>query len=277
MDYEEMRRLKDEFFLEGRARPATAAHYVAWLEGYLDAGGKVDQFTTDGFPSGSFVTVSRNCQLPKLESYYGLHVIAPPGVTVDTSNPGDCVAYHLDASAKSPQGNVKVWSEMLGPLLEDGYALSQLVPAGQMASMLREKIISTLAHADRGATYYEAFAARSDFDTVKAQQAALHSTDVPSLLRGALKLPPKAPIDAPTQRLIDDQVNAAVRALDVLHYRHDPANEKPLAVFRRKSAKAASAAAGAPAADASVALASKMEVGPPLKFKKRRTKPGKRR
>lgn len=277
MDYDKMRRLKDEFFLSGRARPATAAHYVAWLEGHLDAGGKIDQFTSDGFPSGNFVTVSQDCRLPNLESYYALHVIAAPGVTVDTSNPGDCMAYHIDGAAKFPQGGVKVWAEMLGPLLDDGYTLSQLVPVQQMAAIIRERIVSAVAEGDRDQSYYEAFSRHSDFETVRARQAALRSANVPALLREALRLPPKAPIDAASQRIIDGEVSAATHALDILHYKHDPANEKPLAVFRRKAAKTAAATASGPSADSTVALSGKIEVGPPLKFKKRRPKPGKQR
>jgi hypothetical protein len=270
LDYEKMRRMKDEFFLAARARPATAQHYVAWLEGYLDAGGKVDSYVGDKFYGSEFVTISQDCNLPPLESHYGVNVLVPPGVTVDTSGPGDCTAYFFDTPSKHPAGKVRVWKEMLPSLIEDGYGLSQLVPASQVSNMMRDRILKDVAEMERRNDYYETFSHAANFDTIKERQKKLASLDGTDMLRDILGLPAGAPIDPATRGAIHSEMNEAARVLAVLHYKHDPVNETPVAVFRRKTAKAAPPV---PAADAAVALSGQIEVGPPLTFKKRRTKP----
>lgn len=271
MDHDKMSRLKDEFYLAARARPATAEHYVAWLEGYLDAGGKVDTLSFNDFSRGEFVTASQDCKLPPLENYYAIKVIALPGVDIDTSDAGDCVAYLVDGATRKPAGKVPVWVDMLEPLLADGYTLSQLVPAEQLKGKLRDIIVTAVLGSDRLADYYEAFSRVRDFERVREMQDSLRKADITGQLLEALSLPPKTPLDAFTRNIVDEQLREATRALDVLHYKHDPKNDEPVAVFKRRSAKPAVNAV-APVADP-VALNAQMEVGPPLRLKKRRTKP----
>jgi hypothetical protein len=254
-----MGRARDEFFLDAQARPATAEHYVAWLEEYLAQDGKTDGLQMNKFSEARFYTVSADAKLPPLENGYALSLIVPPGVSLDVSERGGCEVYLTDNGVKPVNGQAYVWTEMLDMLINDGHPLSTLVSKDEITSCVQAAIVQDItAGKSSSNNYYEAFSRDADFASAEAMLKKMQSTNVTALLRGYLKLEAGTPIDNAAQQIINEQGQLALKALQVIHYKLDPATKEPIAAFGRRAKRPP---------EPKVETSGQIQVGPPIRLK----------
>jgi hypothetical protein len=260
-NYQEMTRLKDEFAMASQLRPATAEHYVAWLEEYLDKGRDIANLSLADFSKEKFFTVSADAQLPPLENGLSLNIIVPPGVRLDASAKGDCNVYFTDAGEMAGEAKIMVWSEMLDMLIGDGYPLARLVDGQGLATCTRIAIINSIVGKDaRSNDFYETFANEAWLETIAARLKKMQALDVDGIMRDFMKLKKDTPIDAVSQRVIDGQAQAALKTLQILKYKLDPASQEPIAAFGKRAKLKAPE-------EPNIELESRMQINPPLRLK----------
>lgn len=253
-------RLKDEFFLAAQVRPATAEHYVSWLEAHLDNGGKVDHLVQTRFSEAKFFTMSANATVPQLEGELAVSIIVPPGIKADVDRAGDCRVYFVDGAAKNRKASAPVWPEMLDMLIGDGYKMSQLVDQYELRALIQDAIVDRVTCGQaRGREFYQAFSGLS-FSTVDAGLTELRALPAENLLRDILKLKPETAIDAETQKILDQQKQDALKVLEVLHYKLNPAHQEPIAVFGKRAKHLFPE-------EPNAELSGELQVSPPLKYR----------
>ncbi|MEZ0225005.1 MAG: hypothetical protein ACAH83_10660 [Alphaproteobacteria bacterium] len=264
-NFRELTRLKDEFALAAQLRPATAEHYAAWLEEYLDKGGDVKDVSVGAFPKEKFFTVSADATLPPLEGGLSLNIIVPPGVNLNFSTRGNCGVYSTDGGQVVSNDSVAVWTEMLDMLIRDGYPLARLVRDSEMGACAQVAIINSIMEKDVHANdFYEVFANDATLETTEARLKKMQALDVDGIMRDFLKLKKDTPIDAVSQRIIDRQAQAAVKVLQVLRYKLDPASLEPIAAFGKRAKPVVPE-------EPSVELRDGIQIGPPLKYREQRS------
>ena len=264
MDFpERMTRLRDEFFLVAQARPATADHYLAWLESYLDAGGAVKGLNLEAFPEKQFYTISKDAVTPAMDGVYAFSIIVPPGVKLATGLQTDCKAYIAGDGSLRGTRDVYVWREMLDTAIGDGYSLSQLVSAADLGTCVQVAVVEAIANIapDRVHDYYNAFSDKATLEQIEGRIETLRATDVTQLARKFLKLEAATPIDPTAQAVIDGQARDAMKTLEMLRYKLDPASAQPIPAFGKR------AKPPAPPAEPNVELPGQIQVGPVLRLK----------
>lgn len=255
-------RLKDEFFLAAQVRPASAEHYIAWLEAWLDSGKRVDYVSEDNFADAKFFTISAQAAIPLLSQDLAFSIIVPPGI--DTAAPAKetgCQAYFVDGPRKFNANMTCVWLEMFDTLIGDGYDLSRLMQPHVIRSCAQEAIVSCVKRMKlQTYDFYEAFDSLA-FAQVDEGLKDLRAMPADKLLRDRLGLDAKTPIDAATLDIVEHERKEALKVLEVMHYKRNPAHQQPIAAFGKRAKREESPA------EPDVGLSGKIQVGPPLKYR----------
>ena len=260
---EKQTRLKDEFFLVAQARPATADHYLAWLESYIDAGGALKGLSLDPFPKARFFTISHDAATPTLDGAFAVNVIVPPGVTLSLpSGSTDCVTYDVDSGSFRGSAEIYIWREMLDGAIKDGYPLSKLVSKPDMGRCVQAAVIEKVTgHMAGGNDFYESFADQADLAKVEGYIAKLQASDVTQITRDFFALEAATPIDAASQAVIDEKAREAMKTFEILRYKLDPASAEPIPAFGKR------AKPPAPPPEPNIGLPDQIQVGPVLRLK----------
>ncbi|TAL27645.1 MAG: hypothetical protein EPN97_16840 [Alphaproteobacteria bacterium] len=253
-------RLKDEFFLAARVRPATEEHYVSWLEAYLDGGGKVSSLASGAFAQAKFFTMSASARIPDIDGDRAISIIVPPGVTPNVERVGDCRIYFIDGATKNGNASAQVWPEMLDMLIGDGYPMSRLVDEWELRRKMQEAIVDRVTRGqERSGEFYGAFGKLS-FAAIDSGLKDISAMPAEILLRDILKMKADTPIDPATQAILDEQKREALKVLEVLHYKLNPEHQEPIPIFGKRAKHLFPE-------EPNAGLSGQIQVGPPLKYK----------
>jgi hypothetical protein len=233
-----MTRLRDEFFLAADARPATADHYMAWLENHID---RADvwwsgvSLSLEPFPAEKFFTVSKSVDVPEFEGRHSLSLISPPGVTLRQYR-GTSNIYSFDAAQRSGSETIRVWKGMLDGLINDGYDLSRIVQSGDLRAAARTVILGALKGEAPGSNdFYEELSKGATFENVQEMAARLKTVDAVAHLREFLDIRPETALDAKSLKYVDVEMKEAAQALDVLRFKLDPESREPIPAFGKRA------------------------------------------
>jgi hypothetical protein len=267
MSSENENRLKDEFFLAAKVRPATAEHYVSWLEAYLDGGGEVSRLVSGAFAEAKFFTMSASAKIPYITGDTAISIIVAPGVTPNVAQVGDCRVYVIDGATKNANASALVWPEMLDMLIGDGYPVSRLIDQWELRSKMQEAIVDrvTRGHA-RNHDFYGAFSGLP-FNAIDCGLKDIRATPAEDILRDILKLKADTPVDSAAQAMLEEQKEEALKVLEVLHYKLNPEHQEPIPIFGKRAKHLFPE-------EPNAGLSGQIQVGPPLKYKDQGPKQG---
>ena len=225
-------RLRDEFFLAAEVRPATVDHYMAWLARFFEASPyNKARLSLEPFPADRFFTASRSAYVPEIDEQNRISLITPPDVRLERYDTSYSV-YSCQNGQHSGREEVLIWKEMLDGMINDGFALSRIVPEAQLASSARTAILSALKGGPAGSdSLYEELSDGATFQGILEMKERLKNIDATGLVRAVFDLQPGTPVDAAAQAVIESQKAEAARTLKVLRYKLDPESRRPIPAF----------------------------------------------